>query len=51
MTSWYDHQFEGADLTVEYGSSPSRKMMRKTASQRVLKVFGARRVPLESTIQ
>jgi len=50
MTSWYNHHFKGAALTVEYGSHPSRTMMRHTAPKRVLKVFGARRVPLESEI-
>ncbi len=50
MTSWYNHQFKGAALTVEYGTSPSSTMMRKTAPKRVLKVFGARRVTLDSEI-
>jgi protein MpaA len=50
MTSWYNHRFKGAALTVEYGSSPSNTMMRKTAPKRVLKVFGARRVQLESEL-
>ena len=50
MTSWYNHHFKGAALTVEYGTDPSRKMMRETAPKRVLKVFGARRVTLESEI-
>jgi len=51
MTSWYNHRFKGAALTVEYGSHPSRKRMRTTAPQQVLKVFGARRVSLDSAIQ
>ena len=50
MTSWYNHRFKGAALTVEYGSHPSRKMMRTTAPRRALKVFGARRVPLDAAI-
>lgn len=50
MTSWYNHQFKGAALTVEYGASPSGKTMRETVPPRVLKVFGARRVKLESEI-
>lgn len=50
MTSWYNHHFKGAALTVEYGVNPSRTMMRKTAPKRVLKVFGARRVSLDSEI-
>ena len=51
MTSWYNHHFKGAALTVEYGSSPSRKLMRQTVPPRVLKIFGARRVKLESEIE
>ena len=51
MTSWYNHHFKGAALTVEYGSSPSRKMMRQTVPPRVLKIFGARRLQLESEIE
>jgi predicted deacylase len=47
MTMWFNHRFEGAALTVEYGRDPSRRMMRKTAPRRVLKVFSARRVKLE----
>lgn len=50
MTSWYNHRFKGAALTVEYGQSPSRKMMRRTAPRKVLKVFGARRVRLDAEI-
>lgn len=51
MTSWYNHHFDGAALTVEYGAKPSRRMMRKVAPRRVLKLFGARRVTLESEIE
>ena len=47
MTQWYNHRFEGAALTVEYGQDPSRRMMRKTAPRRVLRVFSARRVKLD----
>jgi predicted deacylase len=47
MTMWYNHRFDGAALTVEYGRDPSRRMMRRTAPRRVLKVFSARRVKLE----
>ncbi|MGZ5398938.1 MAG: M14 family zinc carboxypeptidase [Nocardioides sp.] len=43
MTSWYNHHFKGAALTVEYAAHPARKTMRTTAPRRVLKVFGARR--------
>ncbi len=51
MTSWYNHRFKGAALTVEYGQSPSRKMMRRTVPPKVLKVFGARRVKLDAEIE
>ena len=44
MTSWYNHRFDGAALTVEYGRHPSRRTMRRTAPRRVLKLFAAHRV-------
>jgi len=44
MTQWYNHRFEGAALTVEYGRDPARRTMRVTAPRRVLQVFSARRV-------
>jgi len=44
MTSWYNHRFEGSALTVEYGRSPTRRMMRVLAPRRVLKLFSAHRV-------
>ena len=47
MTQWYNHKFEGAALTVEYGHDPTRRMMRGTAPRRVLEVFSARRVKLK----
>jgi predicted deacylase len=47
MTQWYNHRFDGAALTVEYGRDPSRRMMRKIAPRRVLRVFSARRVRLD----
>jgi protein MpaA len=50
MTSWYNHGFDGAALTVEYGASPSKKTMGTVAPRRVLKVFGAKRPPPESDI-
>ena len=43
MTSWYNHKFDGAALTVEYGADPSARMMRVVAPSRVLKIFGALR--------
>ena len=51
MTSWYNHKFDGAALTVEYGASPSRRLMRKVVPRKVLKVFGARRVRFESDLE
>ena len=50
MTMWFNHKFDGAALTVEYGASPSRRMMRKVAPVRALEVFGARRVKLQGEI-
>ncbi len=43
MTSWYNHKFSGAALTVEYGADPSARMMRVVAPARVLEIFGALR--------
>ena len=50
MTMWFNHKFDGAALTVEYGASPSRRMMRKVAPVRTLDVFGARRTELQGEI-
>jgi protein MpaA len=50
MTGWYNHKFDGAALTVEYGASPSRRMMRRIAPKRTLAVFGARRTQLQGEI-
>ncbi len=44
MTSWYNANFEGAALTVEYGARPSRQRMRKQAPDALLRVLGGRRV-------
>jgi predicted deacylase len=44
MTGWYNRNFAGAALTVEYGAHPSRRQMRVSAPRQVLQVFGARRV-------
>ncbi len=44
MTQWFNHRFDGAALTAEYGTDPTRRMMRTIAPRRVLKVFSARRV-------
>ena len=43
MTMWYNHEFNGAALTVEYGASPSKRLMRRKAPAQVLRIFGARR--------
>ncbi len=42
MTGWYNHNFAGNALTVEYGHSPGRHRMRKVAPVQVLSIFGAR---------
>ncbi len=47
MTGWYNHNFKGAALTVEYGASPSRRLMRRVAPRQVLHVFKARRIAAE----
>jgi protein MpaA len=41
MTGWYNHTFDGTALTVEYGASPSRRHLRRTAPGQVLSIFGA----------
>jgi len=43
MTSWFNHGFDGAALTVEYGPHPSRRLMRDVAPDQVLRVFSATR--------
>jgi murein peptide amidase A len=42
MTGWYNHNFPGVALTVEYGAHPSRRRMTRVASSQVLSIFGAR---------
>lgn len=44
MTSWYNANFAGAALTVEYGVHPSRQRMRQQAPNALLRVLGGRRV-------
>lgn len=44
MTSWYNANFKGAALTVEYGYRPSRQRMTKQAPAALLRVLGGRRV-------
>jgi protein MpaA len=51
MTSWYNHKFKGAAVTVEYGADPDKQWLRRTVAPKVLKVFGARRVDLDSEIE
>lgn len=41
MTGWYNANFKGAALTVEYGAKPSRRTMRVRAPRQVLSVWGA----------
>ncbi len=48
MTSWYNHKFDGAALTVEYGATPPRRLMRTVVPPKVLRVFGARRTSTSS---
>jgi protein MpaA len=43
MTMWYNHGFSGSALTVEYGSSPSKRQMKVQAPRQVLSIWGARR--------
>ena len=43
MTMWFNHHFQGAALTVEYGSRPSRRRMVVEAPRQVLGVLGAHR--------
>lgn len=45
MTGWFNHNFKGAALTVEYGAHPSRRRMTREAPDQVLSVFGAYRGP------
>jgi protein MpaA len=42
MTSWYNHRFPGAALTVEYGAHPGRHRMTRVAPGQVLSIFRAR---------
>ena len=41
MTMWFNHQFRGAALTVEYGAHPKRRRLRGTVPRQVLSIFGA----------
>jgi len=43
MTMWFNHRFDGAALTVEYGAHPSRRRMEVEAPRQLLGVLGAHR--------
>jgi murein peptide amidase A len=43
MTGWYNHKFDGAAVTVEYGAHPGRRLMRKKAPGQILRVLGGTR--------
>lgn len=43
MTGWYNHNFKGAAVTVEYSARPSTAMLRGPAARGLLRVFDARR--------
>ncbi|MFS3129044.1 M14 family zinc carboxypeptidase [Nocardioides sp. Bht2] len=44
MTGWYNHNFDGAAITVEYGARPATKTLRGKAARGLLRAVGARRV-------
>lgn len=44
MTGWYNHNFKGSAVTVEYGAKPPRRLMRIRAPRQVLSIWGAHRV-------
>ena len=41
MTMWFNHNFGGTALTVEYGATPPRRLMRVGAPRQVLSIWGA----------
>jgi predicted deacylase len=41
MTGWFNHNFRGFALTVEYGAHPPRRLMEAVAPRQVLRIFGA----------
>jgi murein peptide amidase A len=43
MTMWYNHNFAGAAITVEYGAHPSRHRMRVRAPRQLLRALGGTR--------
>ncbi len=40
MTGWYNANFRGTALTVEYGAHPKRRLMRVTAPDQVVSIWG-----------
>jgi predicted deacylase len=43
MTMWFNRNFDGKAVTVEYGRKPSKSYLRGTAARRVLNLFDAHR--------
>jgi hypothetical protein len=41
MTGWFNHNFKGFALTVEYGAHPPRRLLQHAAPRQVLRIFGA----------
>lgn len=41
MTGWYNANFKGVAITVEYGSRPSKRQMTRTAPRQVLGIWDA----------
>lgn len=41
MTGWFNHNFDGFALTVEYGARPPKRLMRVDAPRQVLRIFDA----------
>jgi hypothetical protein len=41
MTGWFNHNFPGFALTVEYGAHPPRRLMQAVAPRQVLRIFDA----------
>ena len=42
MTQWFNHTLDGAAITIEYGSSPSKKYVTVTARDGLVKALGGR---------
>ena len=41
MTGWFNNNFRGTALTVEYGAHPGRRLMREVAPDQVMAIFDA----------